>query len=845
VSARLSGADVRTRRLGMGMSQKQLAAELGVTATTVARWERGERTVSHAVLVRLALDHLAARSAAAIRPDQLPAPVTPLIGRDRERAEVASLLADPQVRLLTLTGPGGSGKTALALAVLQSAAAERSDGARLVELADLPAGAPVAAICAAVTTALGLRETRGEPFAQTLARALRHSDALVLVDNCEHVAAAIGDLISLLVARCPHLTVLATSREPLRIRAERRFPVAPLRLPDLTRLPPPAALRRVPAVNLFTARWSAVHPGFRLTSAQARAVAEICVRLDGLPLALELAAAHARQASPAALLQRLDSLGDFAGPGHRDWPRRHGSLRAMLDWSYDLLDPYSQTVFRRLGVFAGGFDQQAAAEVVPDDAGDPTEVSRAIDILIGANLVTCSAARDEGHRLRLLQTVRAYARDCLIAAGELDQTARRHMMWLIRWTEAGAAKFENDQQLAWLHDLEAEIGNLRAALAWSRSPAGDAGLGLRLAAAMRRYWDMRGLPGEAEDQLGALLAASSRPSAARLYALIELGGLAVSREDAAAIERYAKEAGQIAGQRGDLRGAANVSELLTYVAFLRGDLARARELADRSLDQAIQANHPLAVAHARMARGVAAFGRGDLDTAAADLGHALDHARRDSDSWFVGECGSVLSHVHLARGNYQSARATEAESLAARVALKNRPGMAVNLKIIGITDAATGDAARAAVLFGGAAGIEETTAETWQRHWLDAYHHAVAASRDALGPRFAELWDFGKAMAEAEVVKIALVSPYAASLPGQAASRARPHGSPLTPRETQVSELIAEGLTSQEIAMRLGITRRTAEAHAEHIMTKLGFRSRAQVAAWVERRRPGRIAGPR
>lgn len=821
MSARLSGADVRARRLGMGMSQKQLAAELGVTATTVARWERGERTVSNAVLVRLALDHLAARSAAAIRPDQLPAPVTPLIGRDRERAEVASLLADPQVRLLTLTGPGGSGKTALALAVLRSAATERSDGARLVELADLPAGAPVAEICAAVTTALGLRETRGEPFAQTLARALKHSDALVLVDNCEHVAAAIGDLISLLVARCPHLTVLATSREPLRIRAERRFPVAPLRLPDLTRLPPSAALRRVPAVNLFTARWSAVHPGFRLTSGQAHAVAEICVRLDGLPLALELAAAHARQASPAALLQRLDSLGDFAGPGHRDWPRRHGSLRAMLDWSYDLLDPYSQTVFRRLGVFAGGFDQQAAAEVVPDDTGNPTEVSRAIDILIDANLVTCPAARDEGHRLRLLQTVRAHARDCLIAAGELDQTARRHMMWLIRWTEAGAAKFENDQQLAWLHDLEAEIGNLRAALAWSRSPAG------------------------AEDQLGALLAASSRPSAARLYALIELGGLAVSREDAAAIERYAKEAGQIAEQRGDLRGAANVSELLTYVAFLRGDLARARELADRSLDQAIQANHPLAVAHARMARGVAAFGSGDLDTAAADLGHALDHARSDSDSWFVGECGSVLSHVHLARGNYQSARATEAESLAARVALKNRPGMAVNLKIIGITDAATGNAARAAVLFGGAAGIEETTAETWQRHWLDAYHHAVAASRDALGPRFAELWDFGKAMAEAEVIKIALVSPHAAALPGQAASRARHRGGPLTPRETQVSELIAEGLTSREIAVRLGITRRTAEAHAEHIMTKLGFRSRAQVAAWVERRRPGRIAGPR
>jgi len=264
----------------------------------------------------------------------------------------------------------------------------------------------------------------------------------------------------------------------------------------------------------------------------------------------------------------------------------------------------------------------------------------------------------------------------------------------------------------------------------------------------------------------------------------------------------------------------------------------AGELASRSLGQARAADHPLAVAHARMARGVVAFGRGDLDDAAADLERALDHARSRQDRWFVGECGSVLAHVHLARGRYLTARAAEAESLAARVALKNRPAMAVNLKIIGIADAATGSAARAAVLFGGAAAIEETTTETWQQHWLDAYHGAVATARDVLGPRFAHLWDSGRTMAEPDIVQLALLATPLRARPDPAARPARPGPGRLTPREAQVSELITEGLTSREIARRLGITRRTADAHAEHIMTKLGVHARAQVAAWVERSRP-------
>ena len=282
--------------------------------------------------------------------------------------------------------------------------------------------------------------------------------------------------------------------------------------------------------------------------------------------------------------------------------------------------------------------------------------------------------------------------------------------------------------------LAAELGVTPTTLArWERGERAISNPVLvRLAAAMRRYWDMRGLPSEARDVLGALLdAASAEPTPARLYALIEIGGLAVSQEDADTIERHALAAARIAALLGDNRGAANASELLTYVAFLRGDPASARELAERSLSQANEARHALAVAHARMALGVVAFGTGQLDAAVADLERALDHARDHKDRWFIGECASVLAHVHLARGDFQTARTAEAESLAARVALKNRPAIAVNLKIIGIADAAMGNAARAVVLFAGAAAIEETTSPTWQSHWLDAYQRAAAAAREA------------------------------------------------------------------------------------------------------------------
>lgn len=827
VRAEMSAAELRSRRVALGMSQRSLATELGVTTTTVARWERGERAISNAVLVRLALGMLEVRVSQP-RHAALPGAATALIGRDGALRSLGSLLADSRVRLLTLTGAGGAGKTSLALAAARAVTADdattgRTDGALLVELADLPPGALVDSV---VANALGLREVAGEPVPETVARALRRSDLLLVLDNCEHVAASVAGLLAFLLPRCPEITVLATSREPLRLRAEHVHPVTPLPVPDLDRIPPPAALLRVPAVTLFVTRWSARHPGFRLTSAQARAVADVCVRLDGLPLALELAAAYGRSPTPAGLLDHLDAMNDAPSPLLRDVPERHRSLRALLDWSYRLLDPQTRMVFRRIGVFAGGFDRRCAAEVIGVD-----DLRHDLDALIDASLVVPMA--ESGGRLRLLATVRSYACELLAEADEFGSIARRHAVWLLRWARAGAANFESQAQLGWLADIDTEIANVRAALNWSRSEHGDPGLGLELAAAVRRYWDMRGLPTEAHEQLTALLGATAGATQVRLGAVVELGGLAVRREDLAAIESYAREAADMAAQLGEPRGICQAGELLTYAAFLRADAPLAREMAQSSYDAALRADHPAALAHASMAQGVAALLGGDADAAIAHLVAAMENARARGDRWFIGECGSVLTYVYLARGEHETARATEMESLAARVALRNRPGIALNLKLIGIAEACAGHHDRAALLFGGATAIEETTGEVWNKHWLGAYQQAISEARDKLGSRFTERWQAGRTMREADVVMIALArSPTSAMSP--------PGAGQLTSRETQVSELIAEGLTSQEIAHRLRIARRTAEAHTEHIMTKLGVRSRAQVAVWVERTRQTR-----
>lgn len=826
----LTPEGLRERRHRLGLTQRQLARELGVTETTVARWERGERALGNGLLVGLALDRIQALRNEAVAAT-FPAPMTSMIGRTGELAAITRLIQEPDMRLLTLVGPGGVGKTTLALAAASAASGARRRGGALVELARLPVGSSVDPM---VARSLGIREVGGQPLSQTLARALRGSDLLLVLDSCEHVTESAAELAELLTARCPSVTILATSRAAMRIRSEVRFQVDPLPVPDLARPAKPAALLRVPAVTLFVTRWSAVHSGFRLTARDARPVAEICRRLDGLPLALELAAAAGGAHTPADLLDRLKAMLASEDTAPRGVPPRHRGLRAVLDWSYRLLDPHAQGIFRRLATFTGDFERRCAVRVAAGDPADPAAVDRVLDRLVEDSLLTAVPTTGSGPRLRMLETVRWYARE-MLSDGEFGTTARRHTQWLVEWAEQGEPNFYDGGQAAWLDELDREFGNVRAALAWSGLPGGDAALGLRLAAAVRRYWDMRGLLREAEDTLSGFLDVVPEPTAARLHALIELAGLATRREDVAAMQRHAWEAVGIAEQLGDLWGLSDALESLSYAAFLRQD-PDAASFAARALDCATRSAHPVAVGQAHLASGVAASGLGRLDDAIGHLKRALAAAQSRDDRWLVGESADVLGLVHLARGDYPAARAMGVLSLTARLHLRNRATIPTSLKTVGIADVELGRPGRATVLFGHAAYVEESTGAIPNTYGSDAYRRALAAARTALGPaQFQGLWDDGRTATEARIVAVAGCSPGGMHPDRHPAGADDPHG--LSDREREVAELIAQGLTSSTIAGRLGIARRTVESHTEHIMLKLSVNSRALIAVWVTAQR--------
>jgi predicted ATPase/transcriptional regulator with XRE-family HTH domain len=592
-SAVTSFADLlRHLRTSSALSQEELAMRSGLSLRGISDLERGVRRAPHLTTVRLLADALELSSEdreallAAARPGRLPAvqgagsesypplpvPLTSLIGREQELSDLIALVGQPNVRLVSVTGPGGTGKTRLALEVgarLQNAFA---DGVVFVDLAPLREAQFVLPTFA---TTLGVRERAGQPLRDTLSSFLAPQQLLLLLDNCEQVLAA-GPEIAALLAACPQLSVLATSREPLRVRGERVFPLKPLPLPASDPRSSVADVALVPAVALFLERAAASRPDIALTQDNAAAIAAICRRLDGLPLAIELAAARISVLSPAALLARLEHRLPVLTGGSRDLPLRQRTMRDAIAWSYDLLPVAEQNLFRRLAVFAGGFTLDAAAVV---GARDDLAVVEGIEALLAASLVQLVEQPDGERRIAMLETVREFGVEQLVSRGELEEVGRSHAYYYVDLAQTGGADLAAAAPGRWLAHLGAEQANLRAALTWLRDWEETAG-GLRLAGALGGFWRLRNASTEGRSWLETFLAqprAADAPTADRIMALRWAGELAGLEGDLVAAQTRLSESLALARRTVDRRGIAGALGALGSVLFQHGEVAASVE----------------------------------------------------------------------------------------------------------------------------------------------------------------------------------------------------------------------------------------------------------------------------
>src|SRR5215208_2755382 len=459
------------------------------------------------------------------RRNNLPAQPTALVGRERELEEVLALVRNPAVRLLTLTGPGGTGKTRLGLQAAAELTDEFEDGVFFVALAAISDPVLVAPM---IARTLGLTESGNQPPEDLLKGYLRHRQVLLLLDNFEQVLGA-GSLLDTLLSAASGLKVLATSRTPLRLYGEHEFPVPPLSLPDPESLPPVELLTRYEAVRLFVERAMALRPDFSLTEENAPAVVEICARLDGLPLAIELAAARTKLLPPQALLSRLGNRLKLLTGGARNPPERQRTLRNAIEWSHDMLDEGEKTLFARLAVFSGGSTLEAI-EVVCDAEGDlPVDALEGVSSLLDKSLLGREEASDEQSRFVMLETIHEYAREKLRESGEAEELGRAHAQYYLALAEE--AELVGPEQAWWLERLEAEHDNLRAALNRSLE-AGDSGTALRIGGAVWRFWYVRGHFSEGRRWLASGLSGGEMaPVGVRARALLGLGELALWQGD--------------------------------------------------------------------------------------------------------------------------------------------------------------------------------------------------------------------------------------------------------------------------------------------------------------------------
>jgi predicted ATPase/class 3 adenylate cyclase len=515
-----------------------------------------------------------------VLPNNLPTPRTSFIGREREMAEVKRMLG--MTRLLTLTGAGGSGKTRLALEVAGHLAGLYADGVWFVELAGLSEGELVPQAVAGV---LGVLEQPGQPLTQTLAEALHRKMLLLVLDNCEHLVDSVARLLDTLLDSCPRLRVLATSRETLGVEGEMVRRVSSLSVPDTDRLPAAGELTRYDAVRLFVDRVRLRLPNFHLTVENGPAVAEVCRKLEGIPLAIELAAARVSTLSVEQISERLTNSLKLLTSGGRTATARQRTLRGTLDWSYDLLTEQERILFRRLSVFAGGWTLETAEAVVLAEDAEESNIVDLLSALADKSLVVVDMTSEGGVRYRLLEPVRQYALEKLEKGGELGAIRRRHLEFFLALAEKAEPELVGAEQAEWLKRLEVELDNFRAALSWAQGH-GTTELGLRMGAALWRFWIMRARYGEGHRWLEAALSIENgAPLLVRAKATHVAGYLAAGQGVYLRSQPYLEEALALYRSAGSAEGVAMTLATLGRLESYRGELEQAKALDKESFDK--------------------------------------------------------------------------------------------------------------------------------------------------------------------------------------------------------------------------------------------------------------------